>query len=242
MSIFLDSLFYSFSICFYVFIFLRIFAPFLIKGSKESKNIKKFNLNALSENVDKVSFVEKLHKLGRQDAKILFFRAIGKTDKEIKFDKLSTWAKNILKFSPMIYGLFFDLKSCVVFSYSLALCFFWVKILKKTTKQERPDKSNSKSFPSGHSSHASNGFFYSIFYLSSRQSFDAMFVLHISILLIFWIFVLYSRLAFKRHRAIDVLAGVCIGFASTSLIKIIFYLKQIPSLNSLKGLSFFDFF
>lgn len=224
----MNYFYYFLSIILYSIVFIRVFTPqvmrkLLRKILKKEFNKNKFNLSKLPSNLNKEEFLQKIQKMNRADAKEFFFKAIGKTNKEIFYDKISTYCKNILKTQPIFYFLIFDINFVFLYSYNLFICFCLTKSLKRIFKRERPDETNSKSFPSGHCANASVGFFFTIQRINfidhlSILGFNVYYnVIILLILFILWIFVLYSRLKFKRHYPSDIIAGVLIGIISSIL-------------------------
>ncbi|WP_263078274.1 phosphatase PAP2 family protein [Endozoicomonas sp. Mp262] len=89
---------------------------------------------------------------------------------------------------------------------SFATSSLTTELLKKTTRKERPDKSNKFSFPSGHTSAA----FQSASFIHFRYGLSYAIPAYIAAS-----FVGYSRVHEKRHDIIDVTAGAALGIFSS---------------------------
>ena len=208
----------SLAITFYIFILLRIFFPRLI-GKKFSE--KKFSLSTLPPEINKEEFLEKLKKSGRNEAKKIYFRAIGKTETEILFDKVTNFCKNFLKFFPAVYFFFFNYKFFILYGYVLFLSFIIVKGLKSLIKKPRPDGTNSKSFPSAHAAFSGVGFSFFVAFCRFNKEFFLYNSLHKFIILFMFIGLVLtaaSRVFFKRHSFLDVSCGLILGFSLSYLL------------------------
>lgn len=181
-----------FSTIFFSFILVRDFTPNLIK-----RNPLVNKPNVLSS--------EDKKGLTTGQAKIKIMKKIGKTDNQILMYKVATFSKNVLKYGMIPVSLFTSKDA--FFKYSVAYCgyFGFSKILKKYTKKPRPDGSNSRSFPSGHTASAFLGAFF-IHYLFGWKVAFVPYLLSI--------FVGLSRVYCNSHTIIDVLGGVMVSAIS----------------------------
>lgn len=144
--------------------------------------------------------------LSASELKTFIFRKIGKNEKQILVEKISTYLKNILKFGPLLLFSLFSLRDYILYSISIFLSFTISKSCKRYIKKTRPDELNERSFPSGHTASAFVGSSF-IYYLYGINFFTI-------ILFALSIFVGYSRLAAKRHTFLDVFGGFFLGFFS----------------------------
>lgn len=83
-----------------------------------------------------------------------------------------------------------------------------VEILKRTIKEQRPNKSNNLSFPSGHTTAS----FYVANFIHKRYNFAQAFLPYI-----FASFVAFSRIRTKKHYFHDALAGALFAYTINNL-------------------------
>jgi membrane-associated phospholipid phosphatase len=137
-----------------------------------------------------------------------------KTKEEIEEEIKVTYVKDFVFLSVPILAL---IKQNVSFYYKYSIATFLVNVtveqMKKLVSRERPDKSNKKSFPSGHG--AITGLA-AIAALELLPVYGKLYILPLT-------YVAMSRVYTKRHNMSDVLGGVlsaiiswqCVNFASS---------------------------
>ena len=145
-----------------------------------------------------------------------YYKRIGKTDAQIKFDKVSDIGNYALKYTPYVVALIE--KSPLIFvSYSTSIALYMVSsyALRVIVQEPRPDDINNKtSFPSGHTVGAFCAA--TILALCVRLKW----LTFVSILLA--AFVAICRLLANRHFPVDVLAGCFIGCMSATFCYLLF--------------------
>ena len=92
------------------------------------------------------------------------------------------------------------------FAKSLATTLITTAALKEITHKKRPNGSNYKSFPSGHTSAA----FMGAAFIHKRYGFKKAILPYIGAT-----YVAYSRVHAKKHDTIDVIAGAAVGILSS---------------------------
>ena len=95
-----------------------------------------------------------------------------------------------------------DVKGRTQFYKSLITTSFSTHLLKAITKKRRPDNTNDKSFPSGHTSSAFQG----ATFIHKRYGLENAYLPYL-----ISIFVGYSRVHVKKHDWEDVIAGAFLG-------------------------------
>jgi len=115
-----------------------------------------------------------------------------------------------LQFLIPAYGLYLgiqnnDTKGIKQLSKSVISTSLSTQILKHTIKRQRPDGSDTNSFPSGHTSAAFSG----AFYIHSRYQNTTQSIIAYTLAS----FVGYSRVYAKKHYMSDVIAGALISYA-----------------------------
>ena len=139
-----------------------------------------------------------------------YYKRIGKTDKQIAFDKASDIGNYVLKYTP--YAIAIVASSPLIYvSYSASIAVYMVSsyALRVIVQEPRPDDINNKtSFPSGHTVGAFCAA--TILALCVRLKW----LTFASILLA--AFVAVCRLLANRHFPVDVLAGCFIGCMSAT--------------------------
>lgn len=145
-----------------------------------------------------------------------YYKRIGKTDMQIKIDKVSDIGNYVLKYTP--YAIAAVKKSPLIYvSYSASIALYMVSsyALRVIVQEPRPDDINNKtSFPSGHTVGAFCAA--TILALCVRLKW----LTFVSILIA--IFVAACRLLANRHFPIDVLAGCFIGCTSATFCYVLF--------------------
>lgn len=174
---------------------IRQFAPQILKRNPLGNKPK-----VLSEN--------EIKKMSTRNAKKEIQRRIGKNETQVLLYDIATYTKDIMKYGMIPIALYISPKTYFQYSVSFMIYFTSTKIFKTYTKKTRPDSSNARSFPSGHTASAflPASFIHSVFGLKIAAPFY-----------IAGTFVGWSRIYCDSHDIIDVLGGVAFGVISTVL-------------------------
>lgn len=146
---------------------------------------------------------EKGNKLSKQDAKVIFFKKIGKTDEQILMDEVATFYLHSSWIWPQILMYSIASPYSGLYNISLASTYFITHAMKYAVHKKRPDNTNYKSFPSGHSA----GTMILAGFINKYFSFKVASPFYIA-----GSFIMWSRVYCNRHDWIDVFAGGIVGF------------------------------
>lgn len=169
----------------------------------------KFNVN-WTKNKTQIYKVDLMHDdngnaLTKYEGKAKFFKLLGKTDEQILSDKIATVYLYSAWTMPHILPMVFN-NSIIGGYYNLSLMSTYVvsKTMKAVVGKKRPDGSNYRSFPSGHTSGTAvlGGFIHRFHGIKIGAPF---YILSLATGI--------SRIYADRHDIYDVVAGFTIGSA-----------------------------
>ena len=148
-----------------------------------------------------------------------YFKRIGKTEYELKYEHLTNQAQMIMQVLPIATSIVI-LNPLLYVSYgaTIAVSLPTGLIVKKLVNDSRPDDvDNKNSFPSGHTVFA---------FITTTLIF--LFIKHIKskffigfCLFIFSCLIGYGRILANRHWYIDILGGACFGAFFASLVYVL---------------------
>ena len=161
------------------------------------------NANAVKSIFFKKSYAQKKH-----ETQVEYFKKIGKSDLQIRYDRYTTIGVNILQVAPFVISVV-TRNPIMYLTYATAI-FCSTSIVgfgKKIVKEPRPDDSNDlTSFPSGHSVFAFMAAVSLFMCIKKKRNkfFGAFFILFAS-------FVAIGRVLAMRHWVHDVVIGGLVG-------------------------------
>lgn len=168
-----------------------------------------------NSSIIKAKFFKTQHSQEVKETELEYFKRIGKTNKQIAFDRYTTVAVNTILAVPFFTSII-SKNPIMYITYAGAVILSTpiTAFGKKIFKEARPDDKNDlTSFPSGHSIFAFTSA--SVLLLCIRREKNKAIFGCISICIA--ISIAIGRLLANRHWAVDVLAGSAIGCISGTL-------------------------
>jgi len=138
-----------------------------------------------------------------------YFKRIGKTEYELKYEKLTNYAQTTMQVLPIVVSVAtLNPMLYVAYGATISIALPTGLILKKIVKESRPDDiDNKNSFPSGHSVFAFITTTLICLFLKKNKYSSILCIL----LLIFACLIGYGRVLANRHWFIDILGSACFG-------------------------------